>query len=141
MSICGAKNDPLFLQFVLANRAFALFAGLFHQNGPARRLSGKVRATPGNLRSRRAHRPVEKKIDMVARSQCGGSKYCVEASQRIARARGGFALRLDDDHHDRIRPRDPKRSGLDRNHVHTAGLLANHATCVLCDSSSANRSG
>src|SRR5439155_19407648 len=44
------SSDPLHLLSVLAVRATVLFAGLLGENGPARRLSKKVRTAFGNLR-------------------------------------------------------------------------------------------
>src|SRR5947209_5176579 len=92
------RCDSLRLQSTLADRAFVLFAGLFHEDGSPRRLPRKIWTAPGNLRSRAAYPPVEPKIDVVARSQCRRSKHCVESSQRIARSRARFALRFDYDH-------------------------------------------
>ena len=135
------RCDSFHLQSTLAHRALVLFARLFREDGSSRRLPRKIRTAPGNLRSRAACPPVETKIDMVARSQCRRSQYCVETSQRIAGVRARLALRFDNDHDNRIRPRQPKRPILDGSHVHAARLLANNATRVFCHSSSPDRSG
>src|SRR5207244_9509303 len=113
----------------------------FGENDSSRRLRGKVRTASGNLRLRSMRSPVETKIDMVARGKRRGSKCRVKTSQFIARARTRYALRSDHDHHDWFRSGKQERSGLDRSHVHTARLLADHAARLRSDQAEANRAG
>jgi len=83
----------------------------------------------------------EARIHMAARGKRGGSKCCVETGKGIASARTRFALRSDYDHHNWFRSRNQERSGLDRSHVHTARLLADHAARACGDQADSNRAG
>ena len=86
----GQSSDSFYLQFALAHRASLLFAGLFDENGPPRRLPRKIRSTPGNLRPRPARAAVpesREKANMAARGQRGRSHDCPEAGPAAANAR------------------------------------------------------
>ena len=78
---------------------------------------------------------------MAACGKRWGSKYRVETGPCIARTRIRFALRSDDDHYNWFRTGKQERAALDRSHVHTARLLADHATCVFGDQTDADLAG
>src|SRR5919197_1394770 len=134
-------NDSLYLQFVLADRAVVLFAGLFREDDSSRRLPREIRTAPGNVRRQIARAPLKAKIDMVACGKRGRSKYRVETGKRIARAGTRFALRFDHNHHNRFRSGKQERSALDRSSIHTAGLLADHAPRILRDQADPHPTG
>src|SRR5215469_4800823 len=95
--------DPFHLQFVLADRAVVLFAGIFHQNDSPWRLPRKIWTETGNIRPRAARLPIEAKINLATCRQRRRSEHCAETGARLAHARTWFALRPDDNHHDWIR--------------------------------------
>ena len=75
---------------------------------------------------------------MAARSVRRISKHRVETRECVTGARTEFALRADHNHNDRVRIGAQNWAALDRRHVHSAGLLANHAPRVFGASPSAD---
>src|SRR5437773_11442078 len=81
------SNDPFHLQFVLADRAVVLFAGVFHQDDSPRRLPRKIWTETGNIRPRAARLPIDAKINLATCRQRRRSKHCAETGECRAHAR------------------------------------------------------
>src|SRR5262249_40952733 len=130
-----AINDSLHLQSVLAARTLDLSAGLYSQDDSPRRLPRKIFTATRNLRWRRAKPAFQSTLNMAARSERRRSKHCVEARECVTRARTGFALRANYNHHDRVLVGAQNCAALGGSDVRAARLLADHAPRVFGDSS------
>src|SRR5207247_9574761 len=105
---------------VLAARTLDLFAGLLRQDDSPRRLPREIWPTSGNLRRRSAEPAFEPTPNMAARSERRRSKHCVETRECVTRTRTGFALRVDHNHHDRVRVCGHNCAGLARRQLYTS---------------------